>query len=130
MAVRAVSTVPAVRPASPPVAGLNTVAGLLTILGRHRPRLAMGTALIILFAFASGFGRQFAFELVTWLGWILRSQFVPGSISDDQISITGMIFGAITGAVIANLAIYATRAVLPQHGVPPEQTHDSTRQDG
>jgi hypothetical protein len=87
---------------------LGTVAGLLTILGRHRPRLAAGTAFIILFAFASGFGRQFAFDVVTWLGWILRYHFVPGSISSDQISITGMIFGAITGAVVANLAIYAT----------------------
>jgi hypothetical protein len=87
---------------------LGTVAGLLTILGRHRPRLAMSTALIILFAFTSGLGRQFAYGMVTRLGWILRYHFVPGSISDDQISVTGMIFGAITGAVIANLAIYAT----------------------
>ena len=87
---------------------LGTVAGLLTILGRHRPRLAIGTALIILFAFTSGPARQFAFDLVTLLGQILRCLFVPGSISDDQISISGMILGAITGSIIANLAIYAT----------------------
>jgi hypothetical protein len=90
---------------------LGTVAGLLTVLGRLRPRLATGTALIILFAFASSPGRQFAFELVTSLGRILRSVFVSGSISDDQISITGMMFGAIAGAVIANFAMYATRTV-------------------
>jgi hypothetical protein len=107
---------------------LGTVAGLLTILGRHRPRLAMGTALIILFAFTLGPVRQFTFDLVTWLGWILRYHFVPGSISSDQISITGMIFGAITGAVIANLAIYATRAA---EGLPcahrAQQTNEGLR---
>jgi hypothetical protein len=65
---------------------------------------------------------------VTWLGWILRYHFVPGSISDDQISITGMIFGAITGAVVANLAIYATRAA---EGLPcahrAQQTNEGLR---
>jgi hypothetical protein len=44
---------------------------------------------------------------VTWLGWRLRHFFVPGSISSDQISVTAMIFGAIAGAVIASLAMYA-----------------------
>src|SRR4051794_870172 len=54
---------------------MGMVAGLLTMLGRHRPRLATGTALVILFAFASGPGRQFAFDLVTWSGYILRRMF-------------------------------------------------------
>ena len=58
---------------------LGTVAGLLTVLGRHRPRLAIGTALIILFAFTSGPAREFAFGLVTLLGQILRCLFVPGA---------------------------------------------------
>jgi hypothetical protein len=88
---------------------LGAVAGLLIQLGRHRPRLATGTALAILFAFASDPVRQFTLHLVTWLGWILRYTFVPWSISDDQISITGMILGAIAGSVVASLAIYATR---------------------
>ena len=83
----------------------GTLAGSLTYLGRRRPRLAVGLALIILFIA----GQPFTFELVTWLGIVLRFGFLPGSISDDQISITGMILGAILGAVIANIALYVTR---------------------
>jgi hypothetical protein len=45
--------------------------------------------------------------------------FVPGSISDDQISITGMIFGAIAGAVVAGLAMYATRSSAVRHASQP-----------
>jgi hypothetical protein len=93
----------------------GTVAGLLTRLGRHRPRLATGTALGLLFGFASGAGRQFALGLMTWLSWRLRYHVVPWSISDDQISITGMILGAIAGAVVAGLAMYATRPTGPGH---------------
>ena len=78
---------------------LGAVAGLLIKLGQKRPRLATGMALAILFAFASDSGRQFAFRLVTWLGLILRYLFVHGSISDDQISTTAMIFGAIAGVL-------------------------------
>ncbi len=88
---------------------LGAVAGLLIRLGRQRPRLATGLALAILFAFASDPGRRFSLDLVTWIGWRFRYVFVPWSISDDQISITGMIFGAIGGAAVAGLAMYTTR---------------------
>jgi hypothetical protein len=88
---------------------LGAVAGLVIRLGRNRPRLATATALAILFSLASDLGRQFTLDLVTWLGWRLRYLFVPWSISDDQISIRGMIFGAIAGAVAAGAAMYATR---------------------
>jgi hypothetical protein len=98
---------------------VGAVAGLLMRFGRQRPRLATGTALAILFLFASDLGRQFAVDLVTWLGWRLRYLFVPGSISDDQISITGMIFGAIAGAVVAGLAMYATRSAAEPHASQP-----------
>ena len=88
---------------------LGAAAGLLIQLARRWPRLATGTALAILFALASAFGRQFAFNLVSGAGMILRSRFVPWSISADQISTTGMIFGAVTGCTVASLAIHATR---------------------
>ena len=88
----------------------GTVAGLLIQLGQHRPRLLAGTAVAILFWFASDLGRQFAFDVVTWLGWRLRYYFLPWSISSDQISVTAMFFGAITGAVVAGFAMYATRS--------------------
>jgi hypothetical protein len=89
-------------------AALGTTTGLLTILARRKPGLAIGAALAILFAFASDFGRQFAIDKVTWLGWILRYYFVPHSYSDDEISTTAMIFGAIVGSVIAGVALHAT----------------------
>ena len=88
----------------------GTPAGLLFRFGRQWPRLATGTALAILIVFASGLGRQFAVDVATWLGWRLRYHFVPWSFSSssDDISITAMLFGAITGAVVAGLAMYAT----------------------
>ncbi len=88
---------------------LGAVAGLLIRLGRTRPRMATSTGLVLLFATASDPVRRLIIAGVTWLGWILRYHFVPGSVSDDQIAITGMIFGAIAGSVIAALALYATR---------------------
>jgi hypothetical protein len=91
-------------------AAFGAVAGLLIKIGRHRPRLATGTGLAFLFLFASDFGRQFSVDVVTWLGWRLRYLFFPWSISSDDISITAMIFGAITGAAVAGLAMYATRS--------------------
>jgi hypothetical protein len=103
---------------------LGTTAGLLIRFGRRRPRVAISVALAILFAFASGPGRQFALDLVTWTGWRLRYHLVPWSISDDQISITGMIFGAIAGSVVAGLAMYAARrgrTVMASHSERSEQ---------
>jgi hypothetical protein len=88
---------------------LGALAGLLVRSSRQRPRVATGAALVVLFAFASDRGRRFTLDLVTWLGWRLRYHLVPWSISDDQISITGMIFGAIAGAVVAGLAMYVMR---------------------
>jgi hypothetical protein len=94
---------------------LGTIAGLLIRLGRRRPRLATGMVLAILFASASDLGRPFTIELVTRFGWILRGLLVPWSLSDDQISNTAMIFGAIAGAAVAGLAMYATRGRRPGH---------------
>jgi hypothetical protein len=94
----------------------GALAGLLTMLGRRWPRLATCTALAILFALASDSGRQFTLDLLTGLGGMLRARFVPWTISDDQISTSGMLFGAIAGCVVAELAMYATshRACRPR----------------
>jgi hypothetical protein len=103
---------------------VGSVAGLSMRLGRQRPRLATGTTLAILFASATEPGRQFALDLVTWTGRLLRYLLVPSSITDDQISITGIIFGAIAGAVVADLAMYATRhggGATASHSEPSEQ---------
>ncbi len=89
----------------------GAIAGLLIKFGRRRPRLATGTAFAILILIASDLGREFVLGALTWLGWRLRYHFVPWSITSDQdqISITAMIFGAIAGAAIADLAVCATR---------------------
>ena len=104
---------------------LGTIAGLLIRFGRRRPRVATGVAVAILFVFASETGRQFALDLVRWMGILLRYLLIPWSISDDQISITGMIFGAIAGAIVADLAMYVTRhggSATASHLQPSEQT--------
>ena len=87
----------------------GAAAGLLIRLGRRRPRLATATALALLFALASEGGRQVAFALVPWLRWRLRNHLVLRSLADDQITITGMIFGAVAGSAVAGLAMYAAR---------------------
>jgi hypothetical protein len=87
----------------------GTVAAVLFRLGRRFPRFATGMALTLLFAIASDSGRRFTIALVIALGRILRAFFVPWSISDDQISTTGILFGAIGGGIIAVLAMRATR---------------------
>jgi hypothetical protein len=106
---------------------LGAVAGLLIKFGRPRPRLATGTALAIFFLFASDLGQQFALDLVTWVGWRLRYYFVPWSISDDQISITGTIFGSIAGAAIAGLATYATRRSVATTALHPDPSRQADR---
>ena len=88
---------------------LGTITGLLTVLARRRFGPAMGISLVILFAFATDSGRRTASELVDWLGLRLRYYLIPHSFSDDQISITGMILGAIAGSVIAGIAMHVTR---------------------
>jgi hypothetical protein len=89
---------------------LGTFIGLVTRLGRRMGRLATAIALALLFVIASGPGRHYALDLVTGWGWTLRRNFVPWSISDDEISITAMILGAISGAVIAGVAMHVTRS--------------------
>jgi hypothetical protein len=88
----------------------GAVAGLLFKFGRKWPRLALGAAVAIMILLASDFGRQSTFDVVTWLGWRLRYHFVPGSITSDAVTVSAIIFGAVVGAAIAVLAMYATRS--------------------
>ncbi len=88
----------------------GAVAGLLFKFGRERPRLATGAAVAIMILLASDFGRQSTSDVVTWLGWRLRYLFVPWSFTSDEISVMAVIFGAVVGAAIADLAMYATRS--------------------
>ena len=88
---------------------LGSVVGLLARLVRRMPRMAAAIAVLLLVASASDPVRQFASVLLTPLGWIVRTHFVPWSISGDQITETGMLFGAISGAVIAGLSMHLAR---------------------
>ena len=86
---------------------LGLVVGLLARLGGRLPRLATGIALLLLFASASG--KQLAFDQLIRCGWMLRHKFVPWSIIDDQITVTGLFLGGAIGAVIAGLILYVSR---------------------
>jgi hypothetical protein len=88
---------------------LGTIAGLLTILGRRMPRLAIGIALVVLVTFASSTVRQFVIEQVTWLYWNLLAKLVNRGNFDHEIPITGMIFGGTAGSAIAGFARFAMR---------------------
>jgi hypothetical protein len=88
---------------------LGSITGLVTILARRRFGWAMAIALAILFAFASDAARQFASDAVTSLGLLFRFAFRPDSYSDDQISSTGMILGAIAGSIMSGIAMHVTR---------------------
>jgi hypothetical protein len=84
-------------------------AGMLSVLSRRRPGLAGGMALALLFAIASTPGRQFALDRLAGWGLKLRYHLVPWSISDDEISNTAVLLGAIGGAVFAGVALHAAR---------------------
>ena len=58
----------------------------------------------------SDLGRQFTLDVVTSRRWEAPLHLLPGSISSDQIAVTAMFFGAITGAVVAGFAMYFTRS--------------------
>lgn len=90
----------------------GAVGGPLFKFGRQWPRLAAAAAVAAMILVVSDFGRQSTFHVVTWLGWRLRYQFVPWSITgdSDEISIMTIIFGAVAGAAVADLAMYATRS--------------------
>jgi hypothetical protein len=88
---------------------LGSITGLLAGLTRRVPRLAPTIALGLLFFLASEPGRYVARRLMTQLGHIIRYYLVPWSVSSDQIAVTGMLFGAIAGAVIAGFSMYAAR---------------------
>jgi hypothetical protein len=88
---------------------LGTIAGLLTILGRRRPRLATGIALVVLFTFASTLSRQSVLDQITRLTRNILLNLRGWTSGLEEISITGMIFGGTAGSVIAGLAMYATR---------------------
>ena len=64
-----------------------------------------------------------AFAIGGWRRWAIQlslSVLLVGTVTASLlISITGMIFGAIAGAVVAGLAMYATRSAGEPHASQP-----------
>jgi hypothetical protein len=88
---------------------LGSITGLLARLARRKPRLAGMIAVGLLIVSASEPGRQFALGQMTLWGQVIRNVLVGWSVSDDEIVASGMLFGAIAGAVIAGLSMHVAR---------------------
>ena len=85
---------------------LGTLTGLLARLARRMPRLAYSIAVALLFALVSDAGRNAVGGALALAGLMVRYFGLPWSISNDEITNTGMIFGAIAGAIIAGLSLH------------------------
>jgi hypothetical protein len=88
---------------------LGTLAGALALLARRRPRLAMGLILGLLFAGASEPVQGLAFGLVIFCGQVVRWCIVSPGMTSPFVPASGVTLGAITGALIAIVAIWRQR---------------------
>jgi hypothetical protein len=88
----------------------GALAGLWAVLARHRPRLATGLALGLLFACAAGPVQQFAFGLVVSWGYFVRWRIWSPGMTDPFVPASGVSLGAIAGAILA-----AGATAAPQH---------------
>lgn len=84
---------------------IGALAGLLVILGRPCPRIAMGLTLGLLLAGASEPVQQFAFGLVLFCGQVVRFLIESPGLTDPYVPASGATMGAIAGAIIAAVAI-------------------------
>jgi hypothetical protein len=89
---------------------LGTVAGLLAVLARRRPRLATCLALGLLFASGAEAVQRSALLFVGILGWAFGLRTMSWELVNNRGTATGAAFGAITGALIAGLCLRPTRA--------------------
>jgi hypothetical protein len=83
--------------------------GLLILLSRWRPRLAIAMAYGLLFACAVGPVQRSGLDIVIAWGWIIRRSILSWGLVADLISALGAVFGAIAGAVSAGFWVYQAR---------------------
>ena len=86
-------------------ATVGAIAGGLIVIARRRPRLARWTALGLLVACATGAVRPILFDAVIVWGMVINWLFWTGPMTLEHVWATATIFGAITGAFGAWLAI-------------------------
>ncbi len=84
---------------------VGAIAGGLIVVARRRPRLARWTALGLLVICATGAVRPILFDAVIIWGMVINWVFWTGPMTLEHVWATATIFGAITGAFGAWLAI-------------------------
>ncbi len=89
---------------------LGALAGLLTVLARRRPRIALGLLVGLLVAGASEPVQRLAFGFVLFWGQGVRWLVVSPGMTDPYVPASGATAGAIAGAIIAAVVMRRERA--------------------
>jgi hypothetical protein len=84
---------------------LGSFSGVLAILARRRPRLAMGLFLGLISAGSSEPVQEFTFDLVLSWGQVVRSRIWSPGMTDTFVPALGVTLGAIAGAIVAAVAM-------------------------
>ncbi len=88
---------------------LGTIVGLLAIIARRRPRVAIGLIAVLLLAGAAEPVQRLAFGLVLMCGYTVRWLIVSPGMTDPFVPAAGVSAGAIAGALIAAVALWQRR---------------------
>ncbi len=84
---------------------VGAISGALMVIARRRPRLARWTGLGLLVICATGAVRPIVFDGVIAWGMVMHWLYWTGPMTGEHVWATAMIFGGITGAFGAWLAI-------------------------
>jgi hypothetical protein len=87
----------------------GAIAGLVVVLARRRPSIAMGLVIGLLFAAAMEPVQRLAFGLVLTWGQIVRSIIWSPGMTDPYMPAFGATVGAIIGTIIAAVAVRRER---------------------
>jgi hypothetical protein len=88
---------------------VGAIAGLLIVLARRRPRLAIGISLGLLVTCAAGPEQPILFGLVFLWGLIIQRPFGTWPMTPDGVWATAAILGAIAGAFVACFSLRMAR---------------------
>jgi hypothetical protein len=87
----------------------GAIAGLVAVLARRRPRIAMALIIALLVAAAAEPVRQLAFGLVLFWGHVVRWNIWSPGMTDPHVPASGATLGAIVGAILAAAAMRLER---------------------
>lgn len=85
---------------------LGTIAGLLGIVARRSPHQAIGLFVALILAVSNGPVQRFAFGIVVACGDNIRWWITSPSMTDPSVPASGIVSGAIAGALIAVAAMW------------------------